>query len=82
MAVYPKTFTANDFSLQEDGRYMATVPAATHNLGTTFHNAKNLKRAEDMSYHNFVPVFRISTNGDFELYVDEPGVYKVYLVGE
>lgn len=82
MASYPKTFTEDDFVLQDDGRYMTTLPAATHNLGTNFHVVKNIKRAEDLSYHNFIPVFRICTNGDFELYVNEPGIYKVYLVGE
>lgn len=83
MAAYPKSFTENDFTLQADGRYMATLPASTHNLGTNYHVVKNIKRdPADMSWHNIVPVFRVLSNGDFEFYVTEPGVYKVYLVGE
>lgn len=83
MAAYPKTFTENDFTLQDDGRYMATLPATTHNLGTNYHVTKFIKRdPSDMSYNNIVPVFRITSTGDFEFFVEEPGIYKVYLVGE
>ena len=83
MAVYPKAFTDDDFTQLSDGRYMATLPATTHNLGTNFHVAKNIKRdPADMSWHNVVPVFRILSNGDFEFYVNELGTYKIYLVGE
>lgn len=83
MAAYPKTFTANDFTQQADGRYMATLPATTHGLGTAYHITKHIKRdPSDMTWHNIVPVFRVLTNGDFEFYVNETGVYKVYLQGE
>lgn len=82
MAAYPKTFFETDFTLQDDGRYMATLPAATHGLSTNYHVVKNIRRADDLTWHNVVPVFRMLTNGDFELYVDEPGIYKVYLEGE
>lgn len=82
MAVYPKTFTEDDFSQQSDGRYMASLPAATHNLGTAFHVTKHIRRDTDMSWHNVIPVFRMLSNGDLEFYVDEPGIYKIYLVGE
>lgn len=83
MSAYPKTFTEDDFTLQSDGRYMATLPASTHNLGTSFHATKFIKRDEsDLSYHNILPVFRVTSTGDFEFFVEEPGIYKVYLVGE
>lgn len=83
MAAYPKTFTDADFTLQSDGRYMASLSAATHGLGVNFHVTKNIKRDDsDMSWHNVVPVFRILSNGDFEFYVNELGTYKIYLVGE
>lgn len=81
-ACYPKSFVANNFLLQEDGRYMATIPATTHNLGTNYHVAKMIKRDSDYNWQNQLATYRILANGDFEYYVDEPCVCKVYLVGE
>ena len=80
--VYPKSFTVNNFILQDDGRYMATIPAATHGLGTNYHVDKMLRRDDDLNWQNMLAVYRILSNGDFEYYVDEPCVCKVYLVGE
>lgn len=82
MAVYPKSFTTNNFLPQPDGRFMALIPATTHNLGTKYHVTKMIRRDDDMNWHNMVGVYRILENGDFEFYVDEPCVSKVYLVGE
>lgn len=80
--VYPKSFTVNSFTRQDDGRYMATITAETHGLGTNYHVTKTLRRDADMNWQNMIPVYRILSNGDFEYYVDEPCVCKVYLVGE
>lgn len=82
MAAYPKSFIVDNFELQSDGRYMATVPASTHNLGTNYHVVKFLRRDADLNWQNMIPVYRVLANGDFEYYVDEPCVCKVYLVGE
>lgn len=82
MAVYPKGFTTNNFIPQSDGRFMATIFATTHNLGTKYHVAKMIRRDDDMNWHNMLGVYRILENGDFEFYTDEPCVCKVYLVGE
>lgn len=82
MAVYPKSFMTSNFVLQSDGRYMATIPASTHGLGTDYHVTKMIRRDDDMNWQNMIPTYRILANGDFEYYVDEPCVCKVYLVGE
>lgn len=82
MAVYPKSFMVTNFDLQSDGRYMATIPATTHGLGTEYHVTKMIRRDSDMNWQNMLAVYRILNNGDFEYYVDEPCVCKVYLVGE
>lgn len=81
-SVYPKSFTANNFILQEDGRYMATILAATHGLGTNYHVTKMIRRDDDLNWQNMLATYRILSNGDFEYYVSEPCVCKVYLVGE
>lgn len=82
-SVYPKSFTTNNFILQEDGRYKATIPATTHGLGTNYHVNKKIVRDEDgVTWHNQLAVYKILSNGDFEYYVDEPCVCKVYLEGE
>ena len=80
--VYPKSFIVSNFTLQPDGRYMATLPATTHNLGTDYHVTKMIRRDADMNWQNMLATYRILANGDFEYYVDEPCVCKVYLVGE
>lgn len=82
MAAYPKSFTVNSFILQSDGRYAATILAETHSLGTSYHVAKAIRRDDDLNWQNMIPVYRILTNGDFEFYVSEPCVCKVYLEGE
>ena len=80
--VYPKTFTSSSFTLQEDGRYMATIPATTHGLGTDYRVTKTLRRNTDLEWENQLAVYKIRANGDFEYYSDEPCVCKVYLVGD
>lgn len=82
MVVYPKSFTVSAFTQQTDGRYMATITAATHNLGVNYRVQKCIRRDDDMNWQNMIPVYRILANGDFEYYVDEPCVCKVYLVGD
>lgn len=81
-SVYPKSFMVTSFELQPDGRYMASIPAATHGLGTNYHVTKMIRRDSDNNWQNMLAVYRILANGDFEYYVDEPCVCKVYLVGE
>lgn len=81
-ARYPKTFTVNNFILQPDGRYMATILASTHGLGINYHVCKMLVRDVDKNWRNQLAVFRILGNGDFEYYVDEPCICKVILEGE
>lgn len=82
MAVYPKSFMVTSFTLQEDGRYMATITADTHGLSTNYRVEKCIRRDADMNWQNMIPVYRILANGDFEYYVDEPCICKVYLVGD
>lgn len=82
MAVFPKSFTTNSFTLQDDGRYKATIFASTHGLGFDYRVTKVMRRDDDYNWHNMVASFVILDNGDFELYVDEPCICKVYLVGD
>lgn len=82
MAVYPKSFIVSNFTLQDDGRYKATILASTHGLGTDYHVTKMIRRDADLNWQNMLAVYKILSNGDFEYYVDEPCICKVYLVGE
>ncbi len=81
-SVYPRSFTTNNFLPQSDGRFMASLPATTHGLGVNYHVAKMIRRDADNNWQNMIGTYRILTNGDFEFYVDEPCVCKIYLVGE
>lgn len=80
--MYYKSFTTNDFILQPDGRYRAVILASTHGLDIYYRVCKILKRDSDMSWKNIIMSYSILPNGDFELYVDEPGIFEVTLVGE
>ena len=80
--VYPKSFLMSSFELQADGKYMATIPASVHNLGTDYHVTKMIRRDNDMNWQNMLAVYKILENGDFQYFVDEPCVCKVFLVGE
>lgn len=79
MASYPKTFTTNNFILQEDGRYKATIPGTTHGLGIAYGVTRVQKRREDMTWENVISCHEVMSNGDFNLYVNETGIYRVYL---
>lgn len=79
---YPKTFVAANFTLLSDGQYMATIPESVHQLGTNYRVTKNLRRDNDRNWQNMLPTYKILANGDFELYVAEPGIYKILLVGD
>lgn len=63
-SVYPKSFMVTSFELQPDGRYMASIPAATHGLGTNCHVTKMIRRDSDNNWQNMLAVYRIlSKNG-------------------
>jgi hypothetical protein len=81
-SVYPKSFTTNSFLPQSDGRYMATIAASSHGLGVNYHVEKAIRRDTDLTWKNMIASYRILTNGDFEFYVDEPCICKIYLEGE
>lgn len=83
MASYPKAFTANSFTQLEDGRYVATLTAETHGLGTIYGiNRLIRRRDEDLVWENTAANYEIMPNGDFNLYADEPGTFRVNLVGD
>lgn len=83
MANYPKAFTASSFTQQEDGRYLAIIPAETHGLGTIYGLTRLIRRREaDMVWENTTANYEIQPNGDFYLYVDEPGTFRLNLAGD
>lgn len=83
MANYPKAFTASSFTQLEDGRYLATIPAETHGLGTIYGLTRLIRRREsDMVWENTAANYEIHPNGDFYLYVDEPGTFRLNLAGD
>lgn len=80
--VYPKSFTTNDFILQPDGQYKATIPESVHGLGVWYSVDKMIRRNDNMDWENQLATYKILANGDFEYYVAEPCVCRVYLVGD
>lgn len=81
-ASYPKTFGENHFEKQTDGRWAATIFAASHGLGNAYSVTKVIRRKSDGSWENVIPNYDILSNGDFMLYFDEPATCKVYLMGD
>lgn len=83
MANYPKAFTANSFTLLADGRYVATIAAETHGLGTIYGLTRLIRRREeDHVWENTTANYEILPNGDFNLYVDTPGTFRLNLAGD
>lgn len=81
MMTYGKTFTEDDFGLVTGSTtvYEAVISAETHGLGLIYHMQRCIKRNEGMSWDNVVLSYEISENGDFHLYSEEPGVYRILL---
>lgn len=75
--MYTKTFTVNDFILNDEGVYVATILATTHGLGTVVHLGKALRHIGNNVFDNVLPSYRTLVNGDFEFYVSEPGAYRI-----
>lgn len=83
MAGYPKAFTTSAFTQLEDGRYTASILESVHGLGAIYSVIRIIRRREsDLIWENVIPNYEISSNGDFTLYVDEPGTFRVYLIGD
>lgn len=83
MAAYPKAFAASNFTQLDDGRFVATLLASTHGLGTVFSVTRVIRRRDaDLVWENVIPNYEILPNGDFNLYTDEPGTYRIYLMGD
>lgn len=80
--MYIKTLTANDFILSSDGIYVATILATTHELGNVFHVDKFQKRNDNYEFENVIESYKILSNGDIEIYSEEPGIYRMILVAD
>lgn len=82
MASYPKAFTTSAFTQLDDGRYVASITANVHGLGTIYSVTRVIRRREDLTWENVIPTYEILPNGDFNLYVDEPGTFRINLSGD
>ena len=74
-----RTLTSNDF-IEENGIWVATVLATTHQMGVGVTLCKMLKRDSNGDYHNAVQSFTVESNGDIKIYADEPGVYRITII--
>ena len=75
-----KALKTNDFIENSEGVWVATVLATTHGLGAGVTICKMQKLGSDGDYHNAMPVFSVDTNGNIEIYVDEPGPYRITIL--
>lgn len=80
MANVNKTFLVENFVQNEDGLYEASILGTLHNYGTQFHMARALLRDSEGNWQNTITACEIFANGDFKIYVDEPGIYRVTIV--
>lgn len=74
-----KTLTTNDF-IEENGLWVATVLATTHQMGVGVTLCKMLKKDSNGDYHNAVQSFTVEANGDIKIYADEPGIYRITII--
>lgn len=74
-----RALTSNDF-IEENGVWVATVLATTHQMGVGVTLCKMLKRDSNGDYHNAVQSFTVESNGDIKIYADEPGVYRITII--
>lgn len=75
-----KTLTKNNFIENNEGIWVATVLATTHGLGAGVTICKMQKLGDDGEYHNAMSAFSVDTNGNIEIYVDEPAPYRITIL--
>lgn len=78
MAVFRKTLYANNF-IESDGKFVGTILATTHGLGTVIHVDKMQRHIGSTVYENVLESHCILANGDVEIYVDEADTYRITL---
>jgi hypothetical protein len=80
MAYIKRTIEAENFTLNSEGLYEATILSSVHGYGSQYHMARALLMDENENWHNTITPYEILANGDFKLFVNEPGIYRVTLV--
>lgn len=64
--------TKESFILGDDGRYVSTILAETHALGTNVFVAKATHRGDDLTFENVLISYMVDINGDIKIFADEP----------
>lgn len=79
--MFSKTLYPNNF-IESDDCYVGTILATTHGLGTVLHVDKMQINSGNNEYENVVESYKVLSNGDVEIYVNEPGTYRIGLVAD
>lgn len=79
MANSKRTFTADNFTLNAEGLYEAGITNDEHGFGSHCHMSRALLRDDNGDWNDTITPYKILENGDFKMYVEEPGIYRVTL---
>lgn len=72
MKTYAGSIAPSNFILGDDGLYVGTVLATTHQLGTSVYVEKLIHRNDDATQENIIAPYKVELNGDVKIYVTEP----------
>lgn len=78
--MFDKVLNSDDFALEESGICVATILAAEHGLNGSVFVERFMRAAGAGQYENATFAYRFdASTGNVDIYVDEPGAYKVTL---
>lgn len=79
MEIFSTSVAAASMILGDDGLYYGTVLATKHNLGTDVFVARAVHRNADMTQDNVLCSYKVETNGDVKIFVEEPTTIRLTL---
>lgn len=82
MAIKTATLAKGSFIRGDDGKYVATVLATTHQLGNAVHLTKVVHLNDDYTLENAICAYRVETNGDLKVIVDEPTTLRITIAND
>lgn len=82
MKYYKGSIAPSAFILGDDGLYVGTILATTHQLGNAVYISKMVHRNDDLTMENVILPYRVEVNGDVKIFVTEPTLIRYTLVSD
>ena len=77
MDIYATSISSGSMILGTDGLYYGTVLATKHGLGTDVFVVRAVHRDDDLNMENVLCAYKVESNGDVKVFVDEPTSIRV-----